>query len=72
MFTYRKRADAKTHFTEVNGSRLGKVSGAVTQDNQRYVLVVGSLLTDNAHNCSIRVFAYCSPLLASTLTSDNF
>jgi hypothetical protein len=51
---------------------LSKVSGAVTQGNQRYVLVVGSLLTDDAHNCSIRVFAYCSPLPASTLTSDNF
>ena len=50
---------------------LSKVSGAVTQGNQRYVLV-GSLLTDDAHNCFICVFAYCSPLLASTLISDNF
>jgi hypothetical protein len=31
---------------------LSKVSGAVTQGNQRYVLIVGSLLTD-AHNCFI-------------------
>jgi hypothetical protein len=53
-------------------SLLSKASDAVTQSNQRYVLVVGSLLTDETHNCFIRIFAYCSTLLASTLAPDKF
>ena len=39
---------------------------------QMYILVVGSLLADEAHNYFMRVFVYCSPLLASTLAPDKF
>ena len=53
-------------------SLLNEAYGAVTQDKQMYVLVVGSLLADEAHNYFMHVFVYCSPLLASTLALDNF
>ena len=53
-------------------SLLNEAYGAVTQGKQMYVLVVGSLLADEAHNYLMRVFVYCSPLLASTLAPDKF